>query len=278
MESKSFIPTTRAKGAPAPAFQGLPLVLGLVLFALTLWAFLPAVDNDFVRYDDLDYVTSNYAVQRGLGWDGVVWAFTSTTAANWHPLTWLSHMLDCQLFGLNPVGHHLTSILLHAVNTLLVFLVLRSLTGATWRSFLVAACFGWHPLRVESVAWVAERKDVLCTLFWLLTLGAYAGYVRELAVRPARSKISFGLALVAFSGRLDGQTDDRDPAVCIAAARLLAARPVAANEMARPGTGEIPVPAARRGRQQHHLRCAAGRRRGGCRPADDLPPRQRTHR
>ena len=202
MESKTFIPTTGTKGVPAPAFQGLPMVLGLGLLALTLWAFLPGVDNDFVRYDDLDYVTSNYAVQRGLGWDGVVWAFASTTAANWHPLTWLSHMLDCQLFGLNPVGHHLTSILLHAVNTLLVFLVLRSLTGATWRSFLVAAGFGWHPLRVESVAWVAERKDVLCTLFWLLTLGAYAGYVRELAVRPTRARIFFGLALVAFAGGL----------------------------------------------------------------------------
>ena len=133
---------------------------------------------------------------------GLVWAFSSTSVANWHPLTWLSHMLDCQLFGLSPVGHHLTSILLHAVNTLLVFVVLRSLTGSTGRSFLVAAFFGWHPLRVESVAWVAERKDVLSTLFWLLSLWAYAGYVRTLASRPARSRIFFGLTLVAFAGGL----------------------------------------------------------------------------
>ena len=202
MEIKTSRPTSRAKGSPAPAFQGIHVVLGLALVALTLWAFLPGVDNDFVRYDDLDYVTANYTVQRGLSWDGVVWAFSSTTAANWHPLTWLSHMLDCQFFGLNPVGHHLTSILLHVLNTLLVFVVLRGLTGAAGRSFLVAAFFGWHPLRVESVAWVAERKDVLSTLFWLLSLWAYASYVRVLATRPARSRIFYGLTLVAFAGGL----------------------------------------------------------------------------
>ena len=178
------------------------MVLGLTLVVLTCWAFLPGMDNDFVRYDDIDYVTSNYTVQRGLSWTGLIWAFSSTTAANWHPLTWLSHMLDCQFFGLNPAGHHLASILLHALNTLLVFVILRGLTGATWRSFLVAAFFGWHPLRVESVAWVAERKDVLSTLFWLLTLWAYGSYVRELASRPPRSKIYFGLALLAFTGGL----------------------------------------------------------------------------
>ncbi len=178
------------------------LSLGLALLALTFWAFLPGVDNDFVRFDDQDYVTANRAVQRGLSWDGVSWAFSSTTAANWHPLTWLSHMLDCQLFDLNPAGHHLTSILLHALNTLLVFVVLRAMTGATWRSFLVAAGFGWHPLRVESVVWVAERKDVLATLFWLLTLGAYALYVRLSVARSTRAKLYYGLALGAFAGGL----------------------------------------------------------------------------
>ena len=202
MKRKSSTPTAEAKGPPPSAFQGTNLVLGLTLVVLTCWAFLPGMDNDFVRYDDIDYVTSNYTVQRGLSWTGLIWAFSSTTAANWHPLTWLSHMLDCQFFGLNPAGHHLASILLHALNTLLVFVILRDLTGATWRSFLVAAFFGWHPLRVESVAWVAERKDVLSTLFWLLTLWAYGSYVRELASRPPRSKIYFGLALLAFTGGL----------------------------------------------------------------------------
>jgi tetratricopeptide (TPR) repeat protein len=202
MGSKTSTPAPAAKSSPAPLFHSANGVLGLALLALTFWAFLPGVDNDFVRFDDLDYVTSNYVVQRGISWDGVVWAFSSTTVANWHPLTWLSHMLDCQFFGLNPVGHHLTSILLHAGNTWLVFVVLRGLTGARWRSFLVAAFFGWHPLRAESVAWVAERKDVLSTLFWLLTLWAYASYVRGIATHPVRSRMLFGLALLAFVGGL----------------------------------------------------------------------------
>ncbi len=202
MEIKTTISTTRAKGSPGPTLHGSKVVLGFALVALTIWAFLPGVDNDFVRYDDMDYVTSNHIVQRGLSWGGVVWAFSSNTAANWHPLTWLSHMLDCQFFGLNPVGHHVTSILLHVLNTLLVFVVLRGLTGATGRSFLVAAFFGWHPLRVESVAWIAERKDVLSALFWLLSLWAYVAYVRALAARPDRSRFFYGLTLVAFTAGL----------------------------------------------------------------------------
>ena len=202
MDSKTFTSTSDAKPSLTRPWQEANLVLRLALLALTFWAFLPGVDNDFVRFDDMDYVTSNYVVQRGLSWDGMVWAFSSTTVANWHPLTWLSHMLDCELFGLNPAGHHLTSILLHTLNTLLAFVVLRRLTSATWRSFLVAAFFGWHPLRVESVAWVAERKDVLSTLFWLLTLWAYAGYVRDQIARPARAKIHVGLALVMFASGL----------------------------------------------------------------------------
>ena len=159
--------------------QSPTFLFGLALLVLTIWAFLPSVDNDFVTYDDPDYVTSQPMVQRGLNWETVVWAFTTTDASNWHPLTWLSHALDCQLFAANAAGHHLTSLLLHAVNTLLVFLVLRALTGASWRSFFVAALFGVHPLRVESVAWVAERKDVLSTFFWMLTLLAYAAYARR---------------------------------------------------------------------------------------------------
>jgi tetratricopeptide (TPR) repeat protein len=193
-------PAPTLPAAPA-ASQGqvphLALVLNLVLAVLTLAAFLPAMDNGFVGYDDTDYVTSNFVVQRGLNWEGIVWAFTSTEAANWHPLTWLSHQLDVQLFGLNAAGHHLTSVLLHAANGLLLFLLLRTMTGALWRSFAVAALFALHPLRVESVAWVAERKDVLSALFWLLTTYAYVRWVA--ATAPPHRKVFFALALLGFA-------------------------------------------------------------------------------
>jgi tetratricopeptide (TPR) repeat protein len=151
----------------------------MLLFGLVLGTFLPALQNGFLTFDDARYITANDHVRSGLTRDNVKWAFQTFHASNWHPLTWLSHMTDCQLFGLNPRGHHLTSVLLHAVNTVLVFLVLRSMTGAWWRSLFVAAVFGLHPLRVESVAWAAERKDVLSTLFWMLTLGTYGRYVRK---------------------------------------------------------------------------------------------------
>src|SRR5208283_5662499 len=124
-----------------------------------------------------DYITNNAHVKAGLTWTGVIWAFRTGAAANWHPLTWLSHMLDCQLYGLYPGGHHSTNLLFHVANTLLLFLWLRQLTGALWRSALVAALFAWHPLHVESVAWAAERKDVLSAFFWMLTLMAYTRYV-----------------------------------------------------------------------------------------------------
>jgi tetratricopeptide (TPR) repeat protein len=151
-----------------------------VLILLTLLVFLVylrALAGDFVRYDDQVYVTENVHVQRGLTWENVKWAFCTPTAPYWHPVTWLSHMSDCELFGLKAWGHHLTNLLLHTANTFLVFLVLRRMTGAFWRSLLVAGLFGLHPMHVESVAWVAERKDVLSTLFWLLTLIAYTRYV-----------------------------------------------------------------------------------------------------
>ena len=121
----------------------------------------------------------NPQVDDGLTIEGIAWAFTSRHASNWHPLTWLSHMLDCQLYGLTPWGHHLTNVLLHAATAILLFLVLRRMTGDLWPSAFVAAVFAVHPLRVESVAWVAERKDVLSGLFFMLTLGAYLGYVRR---------------------------------------------------------------------------------------------------
>ncbi len=140
---------------------------------MTLAVYLPTAWNDFVNYDDSDYVTENAHVKSGLTWETVVWAFTSGHASNWHPLTWLSHSLDYQVFGLRAGAMHLVSAGLHVLNTLLLFLVLRGLTGTLWRSALVAALFALHPLHVESVAWVSERKDVLSTCFFLLTLGAY---------------------------------------------------------------------------------------------------------
>jgi tetratricopeptide (TPR) repeat protein len=154
--------------------------------------------NGFISYDDPDYVTDNAFVRQGFTATSIRWAFTSFDAANWHPLTWLSHMLDVELFWLNPAGHHATSILLHCANTILLALFLRRTTGAFWRSLTVALLFGLHPLHVESVAWIAERKDVLCAFFWLLALHAYAGYsARPTLLRYVGVTASFSLALLA---------------------------------------------------------------------------------
>jgi len=152
------------------------LAICVLLAAVTLAAFWPVFRNDFINYDDDEYVTQNPAVRSGLTWRGAAWAFTAFHAGNWHPLTWLSHMLDCQLFDLNPTGHHAANLCLHTINALLLFLLLQRLTGATWRSAFVAGLFAVHPLHVESVAWIAERKDVLSTFFGLLSLTAYAKY------------------------------------------------------------------------------------------------------
>jgi Flp pilus assembly protein TadD len=172
------------------------------LFCLTMAVFLPVLKNDFIFFDDADYITSNAWVQRGLSLAGIKWAFASTEFSNWHPITWISHQADCAIYGLRPWGHHLSNVLLHACNTVLVFLVLRGLTGAQWRSFCVAALFGAHPVHVESVAWAAERKDVLSTFFFLLTILAYAGYARASADAGAkRSRAGFyvlALGLFAF--------------------------------------------------------------------------------
>jgi protein O-mannosyl-transferase len=151
----------------------------LVLLVLLTW--LPVLKNEFIFLDDSDYVFANPHVQSGLTWAGTAWAFTSTVGGNWHPVTWLSHMLDCQWYGLRPWGHHLTNVLWHTANTLLLFLALERMTGARRRSFFVAALFGLHPMHVESVAWVAERKDVLSTFFWMLTLLAYTRYAQKQA-------------------------------------------------------------------------------------------------
>ena len=158
-------------------------VICVALGLITLVVFAPSLTHEFLAYDDQVYVTENTHVQAGLTWPGVEWAFRSSAASNWHPVTWLSHMLDCQLYGLRPAGHHLTNVLLHAANSLLLFLVLSRMTGAMWRSVCVAALFAWHPLHVESVAWVAERKDVLSTFFFLLTLGAYGRYVEGQSIK-----------------------------------------------------------------------------------------------
>ena len=150
------------------------LLVCSLLAAVALAAYWPARHFAFLNWDDLTYISKNDHVRNGLTWSGFRWSFTHSYCSNWHPLTWLSHMLDCQLYGLNPGGHHLTSLLLHSANDSLLFVALKRLTGALWRSALVAALFALHPLHVESVAWIAERKDVLSAFFFMLTLWAYA--------------------------------------------------------------------------------------------------------
>jgi protein O-mannosyl-transferase len=167
-----------------PRQRILLIALGLVL--ITVLAYMRVPSLRFLRtYDDALYITKNPVVQGGLTWDGVAWAFTTGHAANWHPLTWLSHMLDVTLFGLDPASHHLMNLLIHLINVLLLFAVLRAMTGRLGASAAVAALWAVHPLHVESVAWVSERKDVLSALFWLLALWAYGRYVSASARRRA---------------------------------------------------------------------------------------------
>src|SRR5512143_1296927 len=168
-------PPARPPGA-GPLARGLSLAL---LAAAIVAAFAGALRNGWVLYDDPLYVFKNPHVSRGWTWDGALWFLHSPHGANWHPLTSWSHMLDVQLFGLNPGAHHAVSLALHVLNAVLLVLVLRRLTGAWWRSLLVGALFALHPLRVESVAWVAERKDVLSGLFFVLGLGAYHRWVKR---------------------------------------------------------------------------------------------------
>ena len=153
-------------------FACLTLALG------TLALYWPVTRFPFINFDDPEYISENPVTQAGLTWHGLVWAFNGIHVGNWHPVSWLSHMIDCQIFGVNAGGHHLMNVLFHIANTLLLFAFLRSATGFEWRSAFVAALFAWHPLHVESVTWVAERKDVLSTFFWLLTLLAYASYAK----------------------------------------------------------------------------------------------------
>lgn len=201
------------------SYRHMPIIIGLLL--TTVLPYWQVHNHDFISYDDPTYITQNKDVQKGLTLDGIIWAFTTGHASNWHPLTWISHMLDCQLFGLNAWGHHLMSLFFHIMNTVLLFLVLRRMTGlpaggslmlhsfsdgarfgpqacAVWQSAFVAALFALHPLHVESVAWAAERKDVLSTSFWFLTMFAYVHYVEKPETkRYVLVLILFALGLMA---------------------------------------------------------------------------------
>src|SRR6266568_2498958 len=170
----------------------------LLLGGITLATFWPVTRHDFIYYDDPDYVTENPHVQAGLNCKSVAWAFSTGHSGNWHPVTWLSHMLDCQVFGLKPGYHHLMNLFFHTANTLLLFLVLERMTAAFWRSAFVATLFALHPLHVESVAWVAERKDVLSAFFGMLTLWAYVRYVEQPRLgRYLIALLFFALGLMA---------------------------------------------------------------------------------
>ena len=171
----------------------------LVLLLITSAVFWPVTRNPFIDLDDKDYVVENPHIQQGLTPSSAAWAFQAVVCANWHPLTCLSHMLDCQLFGLNAGAHHLVNLLFHVANTLLLFHVLRRMTRELWPSAMVAALFALHPLHVESVAWVSERKDVLSGFFFLLTLWAWVRYVEESGVQSPKSKVFFGLSLLMFA-------------------------------------------------------------------------------
>ena len=187
------------------------ICLGLAVAIAVVYG--PVRGFEFVEMDDPAYVRDNGAIQNGLNWPAVQWAFTSGHCSNWHPLTWLSHTVDWNLFGNNPAGHHLVAVLFHMANTLLLFCILKKMTSAIWRSAFVAALFGLHPLHVESVAWISERKDVLSTFFWMLTMWAYVRYAemraggqvrkRESGSSPSRSLSHFltfySLALLFFA-------------------------------------------------------------------------------
>src|SRR6185436_5724796 len=153
-------------------------IISALLLIVTLLVFWPSLNQGFLNYDDPDFVTSNAQIQRGLNGASISWAFRSLYIY-WQPLTWLSYMFDYQIWGLNPLGLHLTNLLLHVANALLLFLVLKRMTKAIWPSAFVAVLFALHPLHVESVAWIAERKGLLSTLWWILTLWGYLRYVER---------------------------------------------------------------------------------------------------
>ena len=170
----------------------------LFLIFATIAVFGQVHNYDFVNFDDPGYIIDNQHVSGGLTTENILWSFTAIEESNWHPLTWLSHMLDCEVYGVKPGPHHLTNVILHVANTVMLFLILKQMTGAIWRSAFVASLFAFHPLHVESVAWLAERKDVLSTFFWMLTMWAYVIYAKNRRLSlyfPAL--ISFALGLMA---------------------------------------------------------------------------------
>jgi protein O-mannosyl-transferase len=198
MTSVASSPDKEAQSKPESRWFTRPFFLALLLVVATLALYYPVHGHPFVNYDDSLYVTDNLQVQSGINWDTVTWAFTTFDVDTWHPLTWLSHALDCQLFQLNPAGHHDVNLLLHALNVVLLFWVLLRATGYAGRSFMVAALFALHPINVESVAWVAERKNPLSMLFFLLALCSYRWYARQPRVgRYALVALWFALGLLA---------------------------------------------------------------------------------
>src|SRR5213082_96994 len=179
----------QSTGRPKISRRWLRLGICISLAVLTWVVFGQLLQYDFINYDDPRYVYENTNITKGLTIGGIAWAFTHIHSMNWHPLTAISHMLDCQLYGLKPGAHHFTNVLLHSIVAILLLLVLQRMTGgpsgsgSIWRSAFVAAVFAIHPLRVESVAWIAERKDVLSGVFFMLMLLAYVHYVRSPSVR-----------------------------------------------------------------------------------------------
>jgi hypothetical protein len=183
---------------PVQTKKSLVISTYFTLIVSSLLVFWQLKNSNFINYDDDQYVYENQNVVSGLTFANSVWAFTSSHSANWHPLTWLSLMLDCQLFGTNPGPMHLTNLFLHIVNSLLLFIILKKMTAALWPAAFVAAAFALHPMHVESVAWISERKDVLSTLFWLLAMLAYVHYAKKLAaVRYLLVLFIFALGLMA---------------------------------------------------------------------------------
>jgi tetratricopeptide (TPR) repeat protein len=191
--------TQRTPVASPPTKPPSSLWIAIALALVTMAVFCPVTRFQFVNYDDTDFVTANPHVQAGLTVEGFKWAWHSEVARNWHPITMFSHMLDCQLFGLQPWWPHFVNLLLHAANSVLLFVLLNHMTKALWRCATVAALFALHPLHVESVAWVAERKDVLSTLFWFLTTLAYVRYVEEFKVQGSKFKGFYALSMALFA-------------------------------------------------------------------------------
>lgn len=195
-------PAKKKGSPPLPTHEGLfaspekrNVIVCLLIVVATLLLYNPVNRHPFVNYDDPGYVTDNLHVRQGLSWDGIVWAFTTTEQANWHPLTWISHEIDFSLFHLNPAGHHFVNLLIHALNAALLFLLLMWGTKRLGASLFVALLFALHPINVESVAWIAERKNVLSTLFFLLALGAYGWY----AIKPGMQRYLAVVVLFAMS-------------------------------------------------------------------------------